>query len=73
MDDEAQITALSRWSRGLPTQTETARLQDQEALAAATEQRWASEHRRSRALKAMRLARAALWRRFLRRRLPSDG
>jgi hypothetical protein len=69
MDDEAQITALSRWSRGLPTPTETARLQDQEA----TEQRWASERRRARALKAMCLARAAVWRRFLRRRLPSDG
>ena len=57
--------ALSRWSRGLPT----ARLQDQEA----TEQRWASERRRARTLKVMRLARAAVWRRFLRRRLPSDG
>ena len=73
MEDEVQTTALSRWSRGLPTKAETARLQDQEALAAATEQRWAGERRLTRALKAMRLARAALWRRFLRRLLPSDG
>ena len=54
------------------TQTEDYALQDQEALTAA-EQRWAREHRRQRALKAVRLARAALWRRFLRRRLPSDA
>jgi hypothetical protein len=65
MDDEAQITALSRRSRGLPT----ARLQYQEA----TEQRLARERRRARTLKVMCLAQAAEWRRLLRRRLPSDG
>jgi hypothetical protein len=68
MDDEAHIAALSRQNRGPPM--ETARRQDQPMLDATIEQRWASEHRRTRALKAMRLAKAAVWRRFLRRRLP---
>jgi hypothetical protein len=73
MDDEAHIAALRRQSRSLLTQTETARPQDQAVLDATIEQRWASEHRRTRALKAMRLAKAGVWRRFLRQRLPSNA
>jgi hypothetical protein len=72
MDDEAHIAALRRRGRDLPAQTETARPQDQSVLVEIVEQRWASERRRTRALKAMRLAKAAVWRRFLRRRLPSN-
>jgi hypothetical protein len=74
MDDEAHIaSAFSCRNRSLPTPAETARPQDQTVLDTAIEQRWASEHRRTRALKAMRLAEAAIWRRFLRRRLSSNA
>jgi hypothetical protein len=73
MDDESQISALSRRSRGLLTQMESARPQDQVVLDVTIEQRWASERRRTHALKMMRLAKAAAWRRFLRRRLPSNA
>jgi hypothetical protein len=48
------------------------RLQGQEMLTDA-EQRLARERLRISALKAMRLARAAVWRRFLRRRFPLDA
>ena len=51
------------------TQPETMCLQQQEALTV-SEQRLDRERLRQRTLKAMRLARAAVWRRFLRRRLP---
>jgi hypothetical protein len=73
MDDEAHLAALSRQSRGLLARTETPRPQDQAVLDRAIEQRWGGELRRARALKAMRLAKAAVWRRFLRRRLPSNA
>jgi hypothetical protein len=77
MDDEAQISALSRRSCQPPelrsADAKTARPQDQAGLDATIEQRWASERRRTRALKMMRLAKAAVWRRFLRRRLPSNA
>jgi hypothetical protein len=52
------------------TQTETVRLQDQEAITA-YQQRLARERLRKRATKAMHLARAAAWRRF--RRLPVNA
>ena len=70
MDDEAHSASVfSRPNRGLPTPTETRRPQDQTVLDTV------SERPRARALKAMRLARTPVWRRFLRRqlRLPSDA
>jgi hypothetical protein len=61
-DDQDDIRALIRRSH-LGTQTEAARI----------EQQMARERLRTRTLKAMRLARSNVWRRFLRQRLPSDA
>jgi hypothetical protein len=54
------------------TQMERMHLQEQEVLTAA-EQRLTRQRLRKRALKAMLLARATVWRRFLRRRFPLDA
>ena len=54
------------------TQAEKVRLQGQEALTA-YEQRLVRGRLHKRAIKAMRLARASVWRRFLRRRLPANA
>jgi hypothetical protein len=55
------------------TQTEMMRPEDQETRMVAIKQRLARERLRQRALKATRLARAAVWRRFLRQRLRSHA
>ncbi len=73
-DDKDGIEALIRQSRDLRAKPEaSARVEVREAIAAATERRLVNERIRKRALKAMVLEKAGIWRRFLRRRLPLDA